>query len=92
MVRRLAGSVSALAAYLEDPAHPVDTRTLALEAAAGATAVLVEHKDLETSMLVGQIRSTAVDLLQASGMSYAEALQALDEAAIRRTSEVQATR
>jgi hypothetical protein len=92
MVRRLAGSVNALAAYLEDPAHPVDTRNLALDAAAGATAVLIEHKDLETSMLVGQIRSTAVDLLQASGMSYAEALQALDEAAIRRTSEVQSAR
>ncbi|MBX6764365.1 MAG: FUSC family protein [Rubrobacteraceae bacterium] len=91
-VRQLAGSVGALGVYLERLENPGEARALALEAAAGATAVLVEHKELETSMLVGQIRSTAVDLLQASGMSYTESLQALDEAAIKRTSEVQSAR
>jgi hypothetical protein len=32
-------------------------------------------------MLVGQIQSTAVDLLHASGMDYSESRQALREAA-----------
>ena len=32
-------------------------------------------------MLVGQIRSTAMDLLRASGMDYSESRQALREAA-----------
>ena len=32
-------------------------------------------------MLVGQIRSTAVDLLRASGMDHSEARQALHEVA-----------
>jgi uncharacterized membrane protein YccC len=75
----LARAVEALAAYIEEPEHPVETRGFALEAAGGATAVLEERNDLRTSMLVGQIRSTAVDLLRASGMDTAEALEALRE-------------
>ena len=73
----LAYAVETLAAYIEEPGHPVDTRRFALEAAGEATAVLAEQSDLRTSMLVGQIRSTAVDLLRASGMDSAEALEAL---------------
>jgi hypothetical protein len=42
--------------------------------------VLKECSDLETSVLVGQIRSTAIDLLQAAGMDPSEALEALREA------------
>ena len=75
----LARAVETLAAYIEEPGHPVETRRFALEAAGGATAVLAERNDLRTSMLVGQIRSTAVDLLRASGMNSAEALEALRE-------------
>jgi hypothetical protein len=36
------------------------------------TRVLKECNDLETSMAVGQIRSTAMELLCASGTDYAE--------------------
>jgi uncharacterized membrane protein YgaE (UPF0421/DUF939 family) len=75
----LAYAVETLAAYIEEPEHPVQTRRFALEAAGEATAVLAEQSDLRTSMLVGQIRSTAVDLLRASGMDSAEAREALRE-------------
>jgi uncharacterized membrane protein YgaE (UPF0421/DUF939 family) len=73
----LAYAVETLVAYIEEPEHPVETRRFALEAAGEATALLAERNDLRTSMLVGQIRSTAVDLLRASGMDSAEALEAL---------------
>jgi len=79
----LAYAVETLAAYIEEPGHPMETRRFALEAAGEATAVLAERSDLRTSMLVGQIRSTAVDLLRASGMDSAEALEALRETANR---------
>jgi len=79
----LAYAVETLAAYIEEPEHPVDTRRFALEAAEGATAVLEESNDLGTSMLVGQIRSTAVDLLRASGMDRTEALDTLRDTTSR---------
>ncbi len=40
--------------------------------------MLKERNDLATSMLVGQVRSTAVDLLRASGMDLDEAPGALE--------------
>jgi hypothetical protein len=83
----LARAVQALAAYIERPEHPVQTRRFALEAAEGATAVLGERSGLGTSMLVGQVRSTAVDLLRASGMDSTEALEALRDTADRATRE-----
>jgi hypothetical protein len=46
----------------------------------GASTLLKEHDDLATSVLVGQIRSPAVDLLRASGMALTEALQAVSQA------------
>ena len=76
----LAYAVETLAPYIEESGHPEDTRRFALQAAGEATAVLAEQSDLRTSMLVGQIRSTAVDLLRASGMDSAEALEALRQA------------
>jgi hypothetical protein len=39
--------------------------------------VLEKSNDLETSALVAQVRSTALDLLQAAGMDSSAALQAL---------------
>jgi hypothetical protein len=86
-IRDLARAVETLSAYIEEPEHPVETRRFALEAAEGATAVLLERNDLRTSMLVGQIRSTAVDLLRASGMDSTESLEALRKAANRTTRE-----
>ncbi len=83
----LAHAVEALAAYIEEPEHPLDTRRFALEAAEEATTVLRERSDLQTSMLVGQIRSTAVDLLGASGVDRTEALAALRETTRRAAGE-----
>ncbi len=83
----LARAVEALSAYIEEPEHPVETRRFALKAAAGATAVLSERNDLRTSMLVGQVRSTAVDLLRASGLDSAEAHDALRETTNRKVME-----
>ena len=68
-----------LAGYPEQPDHPLDVREFALEATGAATAVLKTSNDLETSALIAQSRSTATDLLQASGMSPDEALEALRE-------------
>ena len=76
----LARAVETLGVYLERYDH-LDTRHFALKAAESATGVLKEHNDLETSMLVGQIQSTAMDLLRASGMEYSESREALREAA-----------
>jgi hypothetical protein len=76
----LARAVETLGAYLEKFDH-LDTRHFAMKAAESATSVLEERNDLETSMLVGQIRSTAMDLLRASGMDYSESQQALREVA-----------
>jgi hypothetical protein len=45
--------------------------------------VLQKSNDLKTSMLVGQIQSTAVDLLRASGMDRTEALDTFYDAASR---------
>ena len=45
------------------------------------TRVLKERNDLETSVLIGQIQSTAMDLLRASGMEHSESREALREAA-----------
>jgi uncharacterized membrane protein YccC len=49
----------------------------ALRAAGQATMVLERTGNLSVSVIVGQIRSTAVDLLRGSGMSYDEAAEAV---------------
>ncbi len=77
----LALAVEALAGNLERPGRTLDdARQFALGAAGEATSVLQKSNDLETSALVAQIRSTAIDLLQAAGMESSEALEALREA------------
>lgn len=84
-VLKLAQAVQALDVYLADPEHPLDTRSFALEAAGEATIVLHQRNDLETNMIVGQIRSTALDILQASGMDYTSATRELDATVLRLT-------
>jgi uncharacterized membrane protein YgaE (UPF0421/DUF939 family) len=76
----LARSVETLGAYLETSDY-LDTRHFALKATESATAALKERNDLETSVLIGQIQSTAMDLLRASGMDHSESREALREAA-----------
>jgi uncharacterized membrane protein YccC len=79
----LSRAVKALATYLEEPGGPEETRRFALDAARKATEILEERHDLAVSVLVGQVRSAAVDLLRSTGMDQASALQALEEAAGR---------
>jgi uncharacterized membrane protein YgaE (UPF0421/DUF939 family) len=79
----LARAVRALATYLEETKGPDEARRFALEAARKATEILKERHDLAISVLVGQIRSAAVDLLRSTGMDQAEALAALEETAGR---------
>ncbi len=79
----LARAVRALATYLEEPGGPEEARRFALEAARKATEVLKERHDLAASVLVGQVRAAAVDLLRSTGMDQASALAALEEAAGR---------
>jgi uncharacterized membrane protein YccC len=83
----LARAVRALATYLEELKGPDEARRFALEAARKATKILEERHDLAISVLVGQVRSAAVDLLRSTGMDQASALQALEETA-GRASEV----
>jgi hypothetical protein len=54
---------------------------LALQAAVHAMSALEEGGDLAVAMVVGQVRSTVLDLLRCSGMELADAQQALDDAA-----------
>jgi len=82
-VRDLAGAVRALADYLEEPGGPEGARERALRAAREATGTLRERHDLAASVLVGQVRAMAVDLLRSTGMNQAQALAALEEAAPR---------
>jgi uncharacterized membrane protein YccC len=79
----LSRSVRALAAFLEDDEGPEEARRWALEAARRATEILDERHELGISVLVGQVRSAAVDLLRSTGMDQASALQALEDAAGR---------
>lgn len=81
----LARAVGDLAGYLDEPGRVPEAierpgNRFALRAAEEATTALDERNDLPASMLVGQIRSTAVDLLRASGMHLDEAAGELDGA------------
>ncbi|PLS84638.1 MAG: hypothetical protein CYG60_16855 [Actinobacteria bacterium] len=67
--------------------EPEAARRCALAAARSATETLKERHDLGASVLVGQVRSMAVDLLRSTGMNQAEALAALEEAAPRSSAE-----
>jgi hypothetical protein len=79
----LSRAVRALAVFLEEPGPPDEVRRYALAAASKATALLQERHDLAISVLVGQVRAAAMDLLRSTGMDQASALQALEEAAGR---------
>lgn len=65
-VRDLARAVRALTGQLDDPGVRIETQRLARRAAVGAVRVLEERRDLEASEVVGQVRSTAADLVRAS--------------------------
>jgi hypothetical protein len=68
-VGELSEAVRELAGELEQPERESAARETAWRAARRATALLdARHADLATNMLVGQVRSTAVDLTRGAGM------------------------
>jgi uncharacterized membrane protein YgaE (UPF0421/DUF939 family) len=76
-LRALAEAVRALGSAIDDPARAGAVRAPAVRAAADATRVLERTGNLSVSVIVGQVRSTAVDLLRGSGMSYEDAAEAV---------------
>jgi uncharacterized membrane protein YgaE (UPF0421/DUF939 family) len=71
-VRDLARAVWALAAALDDPHEFGDARRFAIRASSRATEVLEEHGGLATNVIVGQVQSTAADLLRAASLEAGE--------------------
>jgi uncharacterized membrane protein YgaE (UPF0421/DUF939 family) len=82
-VELLAEAVRALGNQLAEPGGEAVTRRLALEAAVKATSVLDRDPGLSINVIIGQVRSTAIDLLRGSGLSGEEARNALDAAVER---------
>ena len=80
-IRDLAEAVSKLREALADPDRADAVREPALRAAARATLVLQETGNLSVTVVVGQVRSTAVDLLRGSGLTYEAAAGLVREAA-----------
>ena len=81
-IEDLAGGVLALEHGLDDGGSFERVRELALRAATTASQVLERTGNLSVSVIVGQIRSTAVDLLAGTGMDGGEAIETL-RAAVR---------
>jgi len=79
----LGDAVLELGNQLEHPESHSAARRLALEAAVKATSVLEREPGLSMSVIIGQVRSTAIDLLRGSGMTGEEARAALDGAVQR---------
>jgi uncharacterized membrane protein YccC len=72
-VGELAASVRGLHRALDGEVAVEDARAPAATAARRATAVLEQTGNLSVSVLVGQVRSTAVDLLRGTGLARDEA-------------------
>jgi uncharacterized membrane protein YgaE (UPF0421/DUF939 family) len=77
----LAAAVRGLGDVLEHDVDPSGARAAALRAAALATLALEETGNLSVSVLVGQVRSTAADLLRGLGLDREDARAAVREAA-----------
>jgi uncharacterized membrane protein YgaE (UPF0421/DUF939 family) len=82
-VALLGDAVLELGNQLEHPEQDTAARRLALEAAVRATRLLQDDPGLSISVIIGQVRSTAIDLLRGSGMTGDEARTALDAAVER---------
>jgi hypothetical protein len=79
-VRELAAAVRALADALDRHGSMDRVREHALRAAATATLVLEGTGNLSVSVIVGQVRSTATDLLVGTGLDTNEAVDAVGRA------------
>jgi uncharacterized membrane protein YgaE (UPF0421/DUF939 family) len=80
-VRELAAAVGHLERELDEGRGASAAIESALAAAGRATLALEESTNLQVSVIVGQIRSTAVDLLRALGTDRAEAVEHVRAAA-----------
>jgi uncharacterized membrane protein YccC len=80
-LRDLAAAVRALDGALEAEGNVENVRGPALRAAATASLVLERTGNLSVSVIVGQVRSTATDLLTGTGMEPDEAATAVRAAA-----------
>ncbi|HEU4657778.1 MAG TPA: FUSC family protein [Capillimicrobium sp.] len=82
-IRDLAAAVRGLGEALAGREPSLDAEDAALRAAARSTAALEETSNLSASVIVGQVRSTATDLLRGLGMDGDEARAAVRDAAAR---------
>jgi uncharacterized membrane protein YgaE (UPF0421/DUF939 family) len=80
-VRDLAVAVRAFAEALDHPERIAPVRDAALRAAATATLVLERTGNMSVNVIVGQVRSTATDLLRGLGMENDDAIDAVRRAA-----------
>jgi uncharacterized membrane protein YccC len=78
-LRELAEAARALGPWLRDPDAGEDVRRHAVAAAREASAVLETTANLSVSVIVGGVRSAAVDLLRGSGMERDEAVRLVRE-------------
>jgi uncharacterized membrane protein YgaE (UPF0421/DUF939 family) len=72
-IEDLRHAVVSLAPWMEDAGRAGEVVEPAVQAARKASAVLEQTTNLSVSVIVGQVRSTAVDLLRTTGMEPAEA-------------------
>lgn len=79
-VRALAEAVRAFGEALEDPEQAERVREPALRAAAIATRALEHTGNMAVNVIVGQVRSTATDLLAATRMETDDAAEAVRRA------------
>ncbi|HEY6779081.1 MAG TPA: FUSC family protein [Thermoleophilaceae bacterium] len=80
-VRELAETVRTLDRYFEHPEEEPPVSEHALRAAARATLVLEVTSNLQVSVIVGQVRAAAVDLLRSWGLERDEAEEIVRHAA-----------
>jgi uncharacterized membrane protein YgaE (UPF0421/DUF939 family) len=89
-VRDLAETVRTLELYFERPEEEPPVSEHALRAAARATLVLEVTSNLSVSVLVGQVRSAAVDLLRSWGLEREQAEAMVRDAAVSLAAEERA--
>lgn len=80
-LRELAAAAAALAPALDDPARAERAREHALRASGQATLVLERTGNINANVVVGRVRSVAVDLLRGLGISEDDAYTAMRRAA-----------
>lgn len=77
VLRSYADAVDLLRTELAQGGEPEKARAAIREAASAATAHQLGGDGLSTKVVLAQVRSTAVDLLQATGLNRAEAVESL---------------